>query len=236
METADMKLFIQQLLSELRSKSALNVDQYEQKLKDNTKNIDHLNDLLLEGRAALMFINNKFMVTFGESPDLKIEIGDEIVGVEVKHFRVKHQDQIDEKAMEDQARKYQETGDEEDDLFVPIGDTTATEGTPTWQQMANVAASKAKQYLKDAPNILIIESSSESTSLTLSTAAHEFEDIVHERCDPRLRRLNALMMVNCSLYGFGNSGPYNIEFCQLVTSTNPMSNKLVEALSNIRLG
>jgi hypothetical protein len=228
--------FIDQYVAQLRCKGAIGVEQYEQKLEKNVKNIAILDDLFFESRAALLFLNNGFKITLRDSPDLKIELDNEVVYAEVKHFRVKEQDRIDEKAMEDQARIVEETMDEEEDILVPIGDTISTEGSAACEQIVEVAISKAGQYVMNAPNILIIESSSGCLSLNLSSAAHEYSDRVLKSNDPRLRRLNALMLVNCCLCDFGNSGPHNIEFCQLDDAATPMSGKLISALSNIRLG
>jgi len=167
METSNVMHLIDQLIVKLRCQGAAGVEQYEQKLKENAKNIAVLDDLLFEGRAALLFLSNGFKVTLRDSPDLKIELCNEVVYVEVKHFREKKQDQIDEEAMS-----------ETNGLLVPINDTTATEGSAVWEQIAKVAIDKADQYIVNTPNILIIESSSGSLSLTLSTAAHEYDDIV----------------------------------------------------------
>lgn len=227
METSNVLQFIDQYVTQLIRMGAIGVEQYEQKLKNNAKNIARLDDLFFEGRAALLFLKNRFKVTLRESPDLKIELDNEVVYVEVKHFGKKEQDRIEEKAMS-----------ETKDLLVPIGDTTATEGSTVWEQIANVAIHKAgkDQYMMNAPNILIIESSSDSTSLTLSSAAHEYNDRVRKTNDPRLRRLNALMLVNCCLYGFGNSGTYNTEFCLLDYIDTPMSKRLTSTLFYIQLG
>ena len=225
METSSVLQYIDQLVTQLRDKGAIGIKQYEQKLKNNAKNIARLDDLFFEGRAALLFLKNRFNVTLRESPDLKIELDNEVVYVEVKHFGEKEQDRIDEKAMS-----------ETKDLLVPIGDTTATEGSAVWEQIANVAISKADQYVINAPNILIVESSSDSTSLNLSSAADVYNDRVRKTNDPRLRRLNALMLVNCCLYAFGKSGPYNTEFCPLDYIDTPMSERLISTLRNIQLG
>ncbi len=225
METSNVLQFIDQYVTQLIRMGAIGVEQYEQKLKNNAKNIARLDDLFFEGRAALLFLKNRFNVTLRESPDLKIELDNEVVYVEVKHFGKKEQDRIDEKAMS-----------ETKDLLVEIGDTTATEGSAVWEQIANVAISKADQYVVNAPNILIIESSSDSTSLTLSSAAHEYNDRVCKTNDPRLRRLNALMLVNCCLYDFGNPGPHNTEFYLLDYFDTPMSRKISSTLSDIQLG
>lgn len=225
MGTSSVLQYIDQLVAQLRSKGAVGVEQYKEKLKNNVKKIAVIDDLFFEGRAALLFLNNGFKVTLRDSPDLKIELDNEVVYAEVKHFRGKEQDRRDEKAMS-----------ETRELLVEIGDTTVTEGSAVWEQIADVAISKADQYVMNAPNILIIESSSDSTSLNLSSAAHEYNDRVRKTNDPRLRRLNALMLVNCCLYGFGNSGPYNTEFCPLAHIDTPMSRRLISTLFDIQLG
>ena len=225
MGTSSVLQYIDQLVTQLRGKGAIGVEQYEVKLKNNAKNIAVLDDLFFEGRAALLFLNNGFKVTLRDSPDLKIELDNEVVYAEVKHFREKGQDRRDEKAMS-----------ETRELLVEIGDTTATEGSAVYEQIADVAISKADQYVMNALNILIIESSSDSTSLNLSSAAREYNDRVRKTNDPRLRRLNALMLVNCCLYGFGNSGPYNTEFYPLTYIDTPMSRRLISTLFDIQLG
>jgi hypothetical protein len=212
------------LTAPLICKGAIGVQQYEQKLKDNAKNPEVLGDLIFEQRAALLFLSNGFKVTLRDGPDLKIELDNEVVYAEVKHFREKEQDRIDDKAMS-----------ETRDLLVPIGDTAPLEGSAVWEQIADVAIRKAHQYTVNAPNILIIESSSDSTSLTLLSVAHEYSDRARQANDPRLRRLNALMLVNCSLVNFGRSGPYNTEFCPLAYVDTPMSKRLISALFDIRL-
>jgi hypothetical protein len=128
MGTSSVLQYIDQLVAQLRGKGAIGVEQYEVKLKSNAKNIAVLDDLLFEGRAALLFLANAFKVTLRDSPDLKMELDNEVVYAEVKHFREKEQDRRDEKAMS-----------ETRELLVEIGDTTATEGSSVWEQIAVVA-------------------------------------------------------------------------------------------------
>lgn len=236
METTNILQATDQLITRLKEKGTLGTQLYEKKLKDNINNNYKFNDLLFEGQAALLFLNVGFKVTFRDRPDLKLELGNEVVYAEVKHFWRKKQDQIDDDVMVEQERKSKE--DEEDNILVPISDTRAAEGMTVWEQIACVAIRKAKagQYMANAPNILLIESDSASTSLTLSSAAHEFQKRAGECPDPLLRRLNALIMINRSLLAFGDSGPHNIEYYALSDADVPMSNKLISVLSNIRLG
>ena len=232
----DVFTVVCQQLAQLRSKGALDVELYEQKLNDNANDENNLKNHMAEGRAALLFLNNGFTVKMRESPDLEIAFNGETAYVEVKRFRPKEQDLLDEKAMEEQSRKYRNSGNQEDNILVPIGDTTETEGKQVWVQMADVAQSKVGQYREDAPNILMIESDSDSTEATLTSAAHEIEDRVRQEQDARLRKLNVMMLVNCGLYTVGREGPYNVEFCPLTTARTRMSYEMGQRLATIRLG
>ncbi|MFA5065824.1 MAG: hypothetical protein WC566_10220 [Dehalococcoidia bacterium] len=232
----DVFTVVCQQLAQLRSKGAIDVEVYEQKLNNNANDENNLKNHMAEGRAALLFLNNGFTVKMRESPDLEIAFNGETVYVEVKRFRPKEQDILDEKAMEEQARKYRNSGNEEDNILVAIGDTAVTEGKPVWAQMADVAQSKVGQYREDAPNILIIESDSDSTEATLTSAAHEVEDRIHEGQDARLHKLNAMILINCGLYTVGRDGPYNVEFCLLATGMTQMSHEIGQRVATIKLG
>ncbi len=232
----DVFTVVCQQLAQLRSKGVIDVEVYEQKLNDNANDENNLKNHMAEGRAALLFLNNGFTVKMRESPDLEIAFNRETVYVEVKRFRPKEQDLLDKKAMEEQSRKYEHSGNEEDNILVPIGDTTVTEGKPVWAQMADVAQSKVGQYKEAAPNILMIASDSDSTEATLTAAAHEVEERIREGPDARLSKLNAMILINCGLYTVGRDGPYNVEFCLLATGVTQMSHDMVQRLATIKLG
>lgn len=200
------------------------MDEYERRLRNNARNSAALDALLSEGRAALMFLRNGFQVTLRERPDLQIRLDEEVVYAEVKHFREKRQDTLDELAM------LQAT-----DTLVPIGDTTATEGKPAWRQVAQVALRKAGQYMYDAPNILVVESSSQSLELTAVSAVHEFDDEILKSNDPRLHRLNGIMLVDTRSVTFSPAGPWNVEFCQTFNAALPLSKRVSAALGGIHL-
>lgn len=213
-------------IAQLRAEGATGLEQYEQKLRSNAKNpdvFDVLCDLLLEGRAALMFLQNGFRVAMRESPDLQVELGKEIVYVEVKHFREKEQDRVDEKAML-----------EATDLLERIGDLTESEGAHAWEQITNVAIRKASQYMSGAANILVVESSSDSLELMLGTAVHQYDDQVLKSDDLRLRRLSAMMLINTRWIGLRE--PSNVEFCPTAHATVPLSKTLTSALTRVRIG
>ena len=214
--------FIQEYIYKLRDAGVSGINQYEQRLRNNAKT-SVLDDLCFEGRAALMFQQNGFQVTLRDSPDLQLELDKEVVYAEVKHFKEKEQDKIDEQNMS-----------EADDVFVTIGDLTVTNECPAWKQIAGVAIRKVEQYIDNYPNILVIESSSDSLELMATTAVHEYEDGVHKRNDPRFLRLNAIMLVNTGLTSFGSKGPCNVKFCQTSNAAIPLSESLTMAFTSIR--
>ena len=216
---------ISRCVDRLVAEGAGGAEQYARRLRDNAGNPSVLDDLCFEARAAFMFLRNGFKVTLREKADLRLELGSEVVYAEVKHFRRKKQDRIDEEAMLKAT-----------DLLVPIGDTTDTEGVHAWRQIVSVATSKANQYMEGAPNILVIQSGSESLELMLSTACDVYNSELPSKKDPRLRRLNALMLVNTGLVGYARGGPCNVEFCLTKHATISLSAELAEALSGITLG
>jgi hypothetical protein len=222
MQSDTVDRFIQQYINKLRDAGVSGIDQYELRLRNNAKT-SVLYDLFFEGRAALMFQQNGFHVTLRESPDLRLELDKEVVYAEVKHFKEKEQDKIDEQNMSEAV-----------DELVLIGDLTATEGIPAWKQITDVAIGKVDQYIDKYPNILVIESSSDSLELMADTAVHEYEVVVCKCNDPRLLRLNAIMLVNTGLTFFGSKGPHNVEFCPISKAAIPLSESLTRAFTSIR--
>jgi hypothetical protein len=214
------------LIAELRQLGVHGVDQYEQRLLDNASNPEVEGDLLFEGRAALAFARHGFKVTLRESPDLQLELNGEVLFAEVKHFREKEQDLLDEKAML-----------ETEDVLVPYGDTIPTEGKSPWTQIVDVAIKKAcqDQYVLGAPNILVIENSSPALELTLSTAIEDYDAEVVRSKDKRLRRLNTIVLVHTYGITFGSSGLYNIEIAHTADVETQMSPELLTVLNDIRI-
>ncbi len=164
------------------------VPEYKQRLIDNSEGTN-FEDFLLEGRAALMLRKAGFGVTLREAPDLALEFNGEQLYAEVKHFRLKEQDLIDNTKMS-----------EPGDILVRYGDTVPMEGKPAWEQVFNVAESKTSQYKENTPNILVIESSSDCIDDLIIPAAI---NIVNEAvCSGRclgLGRLNGILLVSDSV-------------------------------------
>lgn len=140
---------IDELRIMLEQAGAANVPGYIDKLRANSKNNEVFDDLLFEGCAALMFLRNGFLVEMQECPDISIKLGNNQFYAEVKHFRLKEQDRIDQANME-----------AAQDELVPYGDTVPLDGIAAWNQIVQVAKRKTKQFKQHVPNILVIGSSS----------------------------------------------------------------------------
>lgn len=169
----------------LKKAGVRGVPEYIKKLKDNSSNDDVLQDLCLEGRAALMFKKAGCGVTMRESPDLAIRFNNEEFYAEVKHFREKEQDRIDD-------AKMSEAGDE----LVPYGDTVPLEGKPAWEQVYDVAKGKVEKYKEHAPYILVIESSSASIEDTeIPTAINMINEAVLSGKCQALAKLNGILLI-----------------------------------------
>jgi hypothetical protein len=208
---------IARCVAALRAAGATGVHQYKQRLTSNANKPEVLVDLLLEGRAALMFLRHGFNVAMQERPDLRMEFHGELVYVEVKHFREKDQDRLDEKAMR-----------ETPGLLVPYGDTTELEGSDPWDQLADVAKHKLDQYVAGFPNILVVESSSSSLELVLGTAVHNYDNEVLKSDDCRLRRLSGIMVVQTDRTTTGDGR--NVDFSPTRHAATPLSARMTDAL------
>lgn len=224
-ESVQLEQIIQDRLAQLRQVGVGGVDQYERRLKNNAPSESNVDNLLFEAGAALMFRRNGWQATLRERPDLMLTLDGEVVYAEVKHFREKEQDRLDEKAL-------REAGSE----WVRVGDLTATEGDPPWKQIADVAAKKARlgQYMDSAPNILVVESSSQSLLLMATSAANEYDDMALSAKEPELSKLNGIMLVHPECFLHAPSATFTVEFCRTSRPVVPLSGKLAAALKRIR--
>ncbi|OGO21264.1 MAG: hypothetical protein A2144_02655 [Chloroflexi bacterium RBG_16_50_9] len=166
------------------------IPEYIKKLRDNSTNSENFENFRLEGRAALMFSGAGFCVTMRESPDLALKFNNEEFYAEVKHFRKKEQDRIDDARMSDPNCCVDEFGP----YLSPYGDTFQLEGKYAHEQVYDVAKKKINQYKEHAPNILVIESSSSCIEDTEIRPAIDMinEDVSSGKC-PGLAKLICLM-------------------------------------------
>jgi len=160
------------------------VPEYIKKLRANANNKKNFEDVRLEGTAALMFSKAGCEVSMRESPDLAVRFNNEQFYAEVKHFRKKEQDRIDDAKMS-----------EPGDLLVPYGDTVPLEGKHAWEQVYDVAKDKIEKYKEHAPYILVIESSSTSIEDTeIPTAINMIDEDVRSGKSPVLTKLNGILL------------------------------------------
>ena len=146
------------------------VPEYIKILQANS-NSESFADFYLEGRAALMFKVAGCEVTLRESPDLFLRYNNEQFYAEVKHFRLKKQEQ------------YSDT--------VP----------PAWEQVYNVAKKKIAQYKEHASNILVIENNDDKIEeLDIPTTIDTInKDIRSGKC-PEFAKLNGILLISLDWY------------------------------------
>jgi len=146
------------------------IPEYIKNLQANS-NSENFEDFRLEGTAVLMLARAGCGVTMRESPDLALRFNNEQFYAEVKHFRLKKQDQ------------YSDT--------VP----------PAWEQVYNVAKDKIKQYKEHSSNILVIENNDDCIEeLDIPTAIDRInEDVRSGKC-PGLARLNGILLISLDWY------------------------------------
>ena len=208
----------------LRTAGAHNVDEYEARLRKNEPNVDRLNDFLSEAIAALMLLDYGAEVTMQDRPDLAVVLRGERFYAEVKHFKCKGQDNLNDQK-ERNARAFE---------FVCLEDATQTEGKSPYRQIADVATKKADQYREGEINVLIIDSDSETLHLMARSGAQEFSD--DTQCKPpgsSFQRLNGIMLIS-SMIGV-RGGPWNVDFAITRYPARRMSFRLLRALAEIKM-
>lgn len=216
---------IEYYVTKLRAGGAHNVDAYETRLRQNAGNLPNLNNYLSEAVGALMLLDYGADVIMQDRPDLAAVLKGERFYAEVKHFNRKAQDELNDEA-ERTAPEFE---------FVPLEDTTRTEGKSPYRQIADVAIKKADQYREGEVNILIIDSDSETLHLMARSGAQEFsDDKQHEPLESPLHRLNGIMLIT-SLVGV-RGGPWNVDFALTRSPARRMSFRLLRALAEIKMG
>ena len=199
------------------------IPKYIKKLQDNS-NSPNFQDFRLEGEAACMFSKAGFCVVLRESPDLALSFNNEQFYAEVKHFRKKEQDIIDD-------AKMSEPGDE----LELYGDTAPLEGKPAWEQVYDVAKDKIEKYEEHNPYILVIESSSSSIDdVIMDTAINMInEDVRSGKC-PGFAKLNGILLITLD---WDNISQWRKVY--FYPASNPavsLSRELSDLLEEIRLG
>jgi len=182
-----MTLDIHQTLKPLRAQGIRDVHRLETKLAQNALEPSVVEDLLAEAHAAFMLATGGLDIELSDRPDLIIHWNGQIVGAEVKHFRLKGQDTVDDVRLK-----------EESDFLVEYGDTMPSEGRAAWEQVAAVVLKKAEKAKPGVPNLLVIQSSSthciEETQV--KTAVSFINQPNVRKTYPTLARLNMLIFMS----------------------------------------
>jgi hypothetical protein len=208
----------------LEEAGATNTSNYLDKLRTNRPNRDVFEDLLFEGRTALMFLLHGFSVDMRDSPDLGIQLASNQLYAEVKHFRLKGQDRIDQTNME-----------MAQDEQVPFGDTFPLEDKAAWIQVTDVAKRKTKQYRENVPNILVIGSSSPHCidDSIMSTVINILSEAVSNGESPALEKLNGILLISPE---YNLSRKRRVYFFPTHQSRVPLNQEVLETLNSIRNG
>ena len=222
-QTTLMRMKLNEQLARLADAGVRGLEVYREKLRQNARSPMRLLDLSCEGQAALLFSRYRWQVMMRDAPDLALELDGETLYAEIKHFRRKKQDDLDEARMSQAV-----------DELVRIHDVTETERKNAYAQIAEVA--RAKDYYQTiggASLILVIVSSTECLELMVETgsAAREYEDACSAGSYPR--KLGAIMMINPSINV--RNGPSNIEFSKINARISPLREEHLRALEHIRL-
>lgn len=168
----------------LTQNAVLGVQDYIPKLQNNLNNQDQFEDLLYEGYAALLFSAHGFSVKMQDSPDLSLQLSDDQFLSEVKRFRRKTQDAIDQKRMQ-----------RANHLLVRYGNPEA------WGQVFNDIREKSQEYRGEYPFIVVLASSSQHCieDCEVQTAANYAKEPSTRKYNPELERLNGILFLSSDI-------------------------------------
>jgi len=185
-----MNSSVESIRDRLMAAGVAGVESYCAKLKANSVASHHFRCIQSEAYCALIMTEAGFEVTMRESPDLELRLSGALLGAEVKCFRRKGQDDLDEV-------RFSST----DELIV-YGDTVPTEGVSAWEQVVAVALNKSKKVLSGKPNILVIETASPHCieAPEIITAANAISDANLEKPDLPSALLNGILLFSSEFY------------------------------------
>jgi hypothetical protein len=161
---------IDQFCARLRAAGIQGVDSYQQRLRDNERDQERLQDFACEGYVALAFSKRGWAMTMRDSPDLEGRLNGIYLGIEVKHFRYKHaHDPIEDAAL----RSGGET-------LARIPFLSETEGREdAWDQMFRFAMKNAHQYADGEFNVIFFWCSTQAHfDGTLMTAVNIYDEAI----------------------------------------------------------
>ncbi|TKJ42268.1 hypothetical protein CEE37_00900 [candidate division LCP-89 bacterium B3_LCP] len=209
--------FIDIIRNKLSELGAINVDSYIRKLEDNRNDNLQFDDLKCEDYAALLFLHHGFSVEMRDSPDLRLFLDNNEFYAEVKHFRFKDQDRIDQEKME--AIK---------GMLTNIGETKKD----PWDQIVDTAIEKVNQFIDGKPNILVIASSSPHCidDSIVQTAINKVEELTTEQKYPGIEKLNGVLFLSTD---FNISQRRDVYFYRIESAVIPISTIVLERFNQI---
>ncbi len=187
------------------------------KLRNNFDHNDIRDDLLVEAQAAVTLAYYGFEVTMRDTPDLQLRVGETLVYAEVKRFREKEKDRIDDARLEEAGRQGR---------LVQYGGPVE-EGRDAWDQVVDVVAKKCRQYSLKAPLLLIIRSDSGHCieDDEVMTAANIINERIWKRESNEFDMLAGLLL-------FARWG--TIYFHQIFGRSATLPDEMVENLKKVR--
>jgi len=198
---------------------------YRDKLSANIWNEAVYQDFVYEGNAAFTFLRASFHITMRESPDLAVMWGSSMLYAEVKHFRWKGEDEIDEHLLGEAVKA---------GYLVSYGDTVPSEDSAPWEQVLAVAKRKTPQYREGSPNVLVIASSSTYAidDAIMPTAVTMINETCRTPAGSGLRKLNGLLLLDRN---FSLAHRRNAWFFETANAVSPLEQGVRAALEGIRV-
>jgi hypothetical protein len=198
---------------------------YRDKLSANIRNEAVYQDFVYEGIAAFTFLQAGFHVRMHESPDLAVMWGSSMLLAEVKHFRWKEQDEIDERLLGEVVNA---------GCLVSYGDTVPSEDSAPWEQVLAVAKRKTPQYREGFPNVLVIASSSTYAidDAIMPTVVAMINEASRTPAGAGLRKLNGLLLLDRN---FSLAHRRNTWFFETDNAVIPLEERVRAALEGIRV-
>ena len=169
-----------------------------------------------------MFTTGGFTVEMHDRPDLWLTGFGQTIAAEVKHFRYKNQDSLDDFVLRNHG-----------DYLVEFGDPSVTEGLVAWDQVASVARRKAVQFKGHTPYLLVVENSSLHCidDVVVRTAANILDEEASNVAGSPVSRLNGIVLLsNESRMPEGR----NVYFFELNASQHSLPHSARAALRGIR--
>lgn len=212
------------LIKRLRDLNVSGVALFESKVADNRQTPEVVADLLLEACAAITLRAAGCQVTMRERPDLVFEWNGEEVFAEVKHFRRKLQDAIDDRRLAEAS----EHGE-----LVPYGNTVPTESVSAEQQVLDVLSRKSKILIPSKPNLVVIGSSSNHCvdDVAVQIAVTRLESRQHSGLPLELRRISGVLYMSPDFSLKHHRSAYSFPSA---AAEVPLSSSLRDHLEDIR--